>query len=208
MNRVYALAAGAALSALIVSTADAAFIVTAVESGGNVVVTGSGTIDTTGLTSVTPEGVGPTFFPSIAEVLLGNKGFAEVEQYTGISGPTSFGSFNGNETPTSGSGDDVGISGNYSQILLPSNYVSGAELSDTDTWAGARFVSLGLTQGLYVYTWGTGSDADSFTVEIGSPVPEPAALAVFGLPALVGLLRRRRTTRCAQRGPGAFLSEP
>src|SRR5215471_4892730 len=51
--------------------------------------------------------------------------------------------------------------------------------------------------GTYVWTWGTGEDADSFTLDIkaAKTVPEPASLTVLAL-GLAGLrmaLRTRRT---------------
>jgi hypothetical protein len=46
----------------------------------------------------------------------------------------------------------------------------------------ATFASLGLTDGTYVWTLGSGADADSLTVDIDgitSAVPEPSAWAVL-----------------------------
>jgi PEP-CTERM motif len=59
-------------------------------------------------------------------------------------------------------------------------YVSGSPLSETSTYLGATFASLGVTPGQYVYTWGSGDHADSFTINIGaSPVPEPSTWAMM-----------------------------
>ncbi len=60
---------------------------------------------------------------------------------------------------------------------------------------GATFSSLGLTPGTYIWTWGSGADADSFTMNIGvSSVPEPASLMMLGTGslAILGFARRRR----------------
>jgi hypothetical protein len=55
-----------------------------------------------------------------------------------------------------------------------------------------------LTPGTYVYTWGTGAHADSFTVQIGpTAAPEPASLTLLGIgvASLAGYgWRRRRAT--------------
>ena len=80
---------------------------------------------------------------------------------------------------------------------MPSGYVSGANLSETAAYNGATFASLHLTPGTYTWSWGTGANADSFTLQIGplAVVPEPASLAllVMGLAGL-GMMRRTRRT--------------
>jgi hypothetical protein len=115
--------------------------------------------------------------------------------------PTSFGS--GNQTnATSGSGDIVGLFNGIAggsaaaNLIVPSGYVSGATLSDTATYDNATFASLGATPGTYKWTWGTGEDADSFTLDIkaAKAVPEPASLTVLAL-GLAGLGMATRTRR-------------
>jgi hypothetical protein len=70
------------------------------------------------------------------------------------------------------------------------------------TYDHQTLASLGLTPGVYAYTWGTGLDADSLTVrieDIGSltSVPEAPAwlmmLAGFGGLGASARLRRDRT---------------
>ena len=51
---------------------------------------------------------------------------------------------------------------------MPQGYVFGTALADTATWADATFSSLGVTPGVYEWTWGSGAHADSFTLEIGA----------------------------------------
>ena len=79
--------------------------------------------------------------------------------------------------------------------MVPFGYVSGSALSDTDTYFGYTFAEAGLTPGTYNYTWGSGPTADSLTINIGTPVPEPAAAATLAVPATLALLRRRRWRR-------------
>jgi len=122
---------------------------------------------------------------------LGPTGNTSCTFYSGVTGPTTqFGS--GSFTnPSSGSGNLVEINGGTDHLFLPLGYSSGAALSDTDTWNGASFSSLGVTPGTYVWTWGTGPDADSYTLNVGSvSVPEPSATVLCGL-AAVGMIRRR-----------------
>lgn len=182
-------------SGLVAIPAKASYIMTLVQSGSNVVGTGSGTIDLFALTSAN--------FVSTAPGISGPQGFAALgpeattAAFTAVSGPSSFGS-GGFFAASTGSGDPVGISvsGVISDVLfLPDNYVSGASLSDSATWDNATIASLGLTPGTYTWTWGSGPSADSFTVQIDSSTPEPGSMALFGA-GLVGLVAlRRRASR-------------
>jgi hypothetical protein len=67
---------------------------------------------------------------------------------------------------------------------VPHLYVSDSALSDSATWTNSSFSSLGVTPGTYVWTWGSGADADSLTLDV---VPAPA---LSGLPLLAWLLGR------------------
>lgn len=188
-----ALAAGAATSG------NAAIIVTMVESGGDVVATGSGTANLAGL----------TLFSSPTAVLFGKNASAGVlilgpgpaqglaSVYKGIIGPASFG-VSGSDLASSGLGDVMGVSfsGVDDTLLLPVGYVSGAALSASLTFSGDTLASLGVTPGTYVWNWGSGSDADSFTLSIGNvtAIPLPSALSLLALPLAGLFLSRRRGT--------------
>jgi hypothetical protein len=74
-------------------------------------------------------------------------------------------------------GDSVGIALNFyvePALVLPVGYLSGSPLSSSATWDGATFKSLGVTSGVYKWTWPV-ADAfdkdDSFTL---IAVPEPS----------------------------------
>jgi hypothetical protein len=162
--------------------ANAAYIVTLQQVGSSVVATGSGTLDLTGLSltsagDTTQAGINPAF----GLINTGPTSSATVDIYTGITGPTSFGS--GFFTPaSSGSGAPVDIQGFDDLLLVPGGYVSDGSLSDTATYSSQTFSSLGVTPGTYEWTWGSGATADSFTVQIGpaTAVPEPSSLALLG----------------------------
>jgi hypothetical protein len=113
--------------------------------------------------------------------------------FTWFSGPTSFGE-NENFIPLSSfSGNDlVGISGAgfFASpgffvppfLEVPIGYISDSPLSNTSTYANQTLDSLGVTPGVYEWTWGAGAD-QNFTVDI---VPEHSSLLLLA-GALVGL---------------------
>jgi hypothetical protein len=120
-----------------------------------------------------------------------------VDDYTGISGPTSFGS-GGTTFASSSGGNAVAIlgGGGIAEVFVPQGYVSGTSLSDTSTYAGATLLSLGITPGIYTWTWGTGVHADSFTINAGVGVPDAGStLPLLGFASL-GLVALRRKLGC------------
>ncbi|MGH7103203.1 MAG: PEP-CTERM sorting domain-containing protein [Acetobacteraceae bacterium] len=184
---------GCGLAAL---PAQADYVVTLTQVGSNVVATGSGTIDLTGLS---PDGGGSSeagVEPSAAGINTGPPIFAASSFYTGYTGPASFGS-GGQTSASSGSGDIVGIGAFGVDLVVPSGYVSDSALSDTSTYDGATFASLGVTPGTYTWTWGSGPADGNFTLDVKTTaVPEPGSLALLGIGllglGLVGFASRRR----------------
>ncbi|MGH7050670.1 MAG: PEP-CTERM sorting domain-containing protein [Acetobacteraceae bacterium] len=178
--------------------AQADYIVTLTQAGSNVVATGSGTIDLTGLSSVGSGGSIAYVEPDAAGINTGPATFVASSFYRGYTGPASFGS--GFLTlASSGSGDIVGIGafGADGDLAVPSGYASGSALSDTSTYDGATFASLGLTPGTYTWTWGSGPADGSFMLDVETTaVPEPGSLALLGIGllglGLAGFASRRR----------------
>jgi len=179
------------------------YVVTLQEVGPNVVATGSGQLNFTGLTflDATDAIVVPGFMnPPIGLIVTGAPSTAtDYFDPTGttFSGPNNFGS--GFGTASSGSGDTVGLSALGMGIIVPSGYVSDTALSDSSTYALENFVLLGVTPGTYKWTWGTGAD-QSFTLEIGTPLPAALPLFATGLGGL-GLLGWRRKRKADAASP-------
>jgi hypothetical protein len=181
------------VSGLSVRPAQAGYIVTLQEVGSDVVATGSGAIDLTGLTAGGSGGKVSYMDPSIGSILTGPAlpTVTSIAEYGTISGPASFGTHSGTENANSGSGDLVGIV-NDQFLDVPFGYVSGSALSGSSTYDSATFSSLGVTPGTYVWTWGTGEHADSFTLIASLPDSGSTfGLLLVALGGLFGVSRFR-----------------
>ena len=202
---VGATALGAAMlsgSGLSAPPAQAAYTVTLEQAGGNVVATGSGTLDVTGLGAPGAGTEEAGIDPMNGSIIAGAASVEDISVYAGLTGPASFGS-GGGTGASSGIGDIVGIRGMTPEILsilldVPAGYVSGNPLSDTSTYDNATFSSLGVTPGTYVWSWGVSASDDTFTLVIPAVLPEPSSLLLLG-GALAGLplLRTRRRSRAS-----------
>jgi hypothetical protein len=178
------------------------YIVTLQEVGSNVVATGSGNLDTTGLTFVNSFTTFAQIIPNESLIVTGPAASTGMNEFFGtFTGPTSFGTgfF---LTASSGSGNVAGLYDLESHLFVPTGYVSDTALSNTSTWNSATFASLGLTTGTYVWTWGNGAD-QRFTLQVGSVsnVPLPGALPLFatglGALALLGSRRKKKVQAAA-----------
>src|ERR1700722_17206689 len=180
-NRTTYLASIAALglSAIAAPGAQAAYVTTFEEIGSNVVEVGGGALDLTDLQLsggiFTKLFVGPNE-PSYASGTPGDPG----DIYEGaLSGPANWGPGSTTFTKMS-SGDLVALVPSGAEIIVPDDYASGAPLWETSTYLNPSFISLGLTPGAYVYSWGTGGHADTFTVNVvAGSVPEPSTWAMM-----------------------------
>lgn len=165
-----------------------AIIITATETGGNVLFNGSGTLNVMGLT---PDFGGPLpggISPSDAGIVVGSPSLEPTNAYTGgIIFPASYGVGIMIVSPDSGFGDKFGVVAG-TRLIVPENYISGSDLASSMTFVGASFVSLGLAPGSYVWTWGSGVNQDSLTLNV---VPEPGSSTFVALGSTV-LLRRKR----------------
>jgi hypothetical protein len=133
----------------------AAYTFTMQQSGPNVILEGSGSINLAGLsfgrTGNYPEGF---IGPSTGIILV--KGASDF--YSGVTGPSSFGP--GGQILAENPIDDPVSVLPGGQLGVPQGYVSGGTgdtLSNGMTFAGATLASLGVTPGTYVWTWASGS---------------------------------------------------
>jgi len=169
--------------------------------GGDVVVTGSGSANTSALI---PEGSDNTWANvfSNAQVYAGPDAFSDgnVGLWIGLSGPLIVGNdpsvF---ENPSSGSGELFGVlannGSNQSRLVLPDGYSSGANLTGSSIFTGSTLAHFGLTAGqISVWLWGSGANADSLRLEVLAPAPAtvPAPLPIAGAAAAFPICRRLR----------------
>ena len=190
------------LFAVICPSANATYTATLTEVGSNVVGTGSGSLDLFGFGGPLPSAGGGLMTPSLGVLLLGAP--ALEDDYLGIfSGPTNFGSGDFASADIVGdAGPLVGIRGD-SFLFVFQGYNSGAPLAaSTNTWSNKTFASLGVTPGTYVWNWGTGMHADSYTLQIGptNGVPETGSTIWLMLGAVGTLIAFRQKLAPAMTG--------
>jgi hypothetical protein len=194
------------LGAISAPSAQAAYVVTFDEVGSDVVETGSGSLDLTAL-SVGTFGIGrdASVTPNLGRFFSGvftgtDTSFANIFSFS----PLAFGagSFTAASTTTGGPVGLVSGLGDLPTLFFPIDYISGTPLSDSSTYIDATISSLGLTPGAYVFGWGSGAHADTFTIAVvASPppaVPEPSTWAMM----LIGFAASA-TRRCGGRAPCA-----
>jgi hypothetical protein len=167
----------AMLIGLSAPSAQAGYVVDLTQVGSDVVATGSGPIDLTGLTFSGNTSVSSLVAPDAAIINTGTNSAVE-DTYTGATGPASFGSGFLASFANSAAGDMVGIMGPGGEVIVPFGYVSDSPLSDTATYDGQTFMSLGVTPGRYEWTWGSGAN-QNFTLVVGTVVPEHSTWAMM-----------------------------
>jgi hypothetical protein len=160
-----------------------------VESGSNILMSYSGTLDLTGLDFVqnTTSGSGGVG-AALGAFGIGPSGALDISLYTGatFSYPSNFGTGGGGPSSVTGTGDYFGVfSGLYptNTLVVPTGYTSGNFIQGTTTLSGSSFTSLGINTGNYNYSWGAGA-GQSFVLTIGGAgvTPTPTATSVTPTP--------------------------
>jgi hypothetical protein len=187
-----------AMAALAASSAQAKFVLTLRQNGSDVLGEGSGSLDLTNFGPSTGTARLPTEIAPNGSVISAGSSEAlgpDVSFFNGsIVAPSNFGP--GGQTLGESVGDPVFVG--TLTIGVPIGYVFGAPLSNSSFYIGASLDSLGVNPGSYVWSWGTGAHADTFTLDIlaiGSPaVPEAStwAMALIGFVGLGCVAARRK----------------
>jgi hypothetical protein len=184
MNRRTVVVAMLLLVAAVGRRADASLVIDIEQVGPNVVVTGSGSLNLTGLSFAGTVNSVSALYPAVGNITFGAGSSDNYETLTKQSfGPGAF------ENATFTSGDSFGVVGGAHAVRVPHGYVSGASLSGSDTFDDVTIGGLGLTPGTYTYTLPN----DTITLNIAL---EPSSLAMAGAAMLAGLgvwARRRRS---------------
>lgn len=180
---------------LVACSTQASVVITAVESEGDVVFSGEGTINLAGLDFHNGAYGDHHIAPFRSSILLGpsllSKSLAESYKSDTFTGPTSFGSGD-TSIADSSTGSSVGIyyAAQSFRVVVPDGYQSNDPLSGSITFNDTTLQSLGVTPGTYTWTWGSGASEDFLKLVV---VPEPASLALMAVGTLA--LWPRRWTR-------------
>jgi hypothetical protein len=178
--------------------------------GPDVVITGSGTANLSGLTFNVADNSWTNAITD-SQIYAGADVFGNgsIDLYSGVTGPSTFGFDSGLyevPDPLGSSGDLFGILGDtvsgVTQLVLPSGYVSNSSLSGVSRFSSLTIAQLGLTPGqLNIWSWGSGVNADSLRLEVAiSPTSVPVPAPLLGSLAAFQMARHlRRRLRDAYR---------
>ena len=161
-------------------SAQAGYIVTLQQVGPNVVATGSGAINLTGLTFSQSGSVNPAISArshrSTCRGHLHGADFFQRRLLLRGQWTDEFRERWRQRLPAVAAATWSGyprlLAAIPSLLSVPTGYVSGTVLSDSATYSGKTLASLGVTPGTYVWTWGTGAN-QNFTLQIPVPPPPP-----------------------------------
>ncbi len=191
------------LFAGVATSAQANVILTAVESGGDVVISGGGTLDLGGWGDEIDTTLDTGSVAASSVFVLGGLGTVFVNSWrdepASFTGPTNIGPGSFLFSADDGSGDRFGLvfSGG---LIVPDGYASGNPLNSSSTYTGRTLAFMGIEVGDYTWSWGS-AEGQSITLNV---VPEPSTAALMTL-GLFGLAWRGRA-RPSQPAPEWLLA--
>jgi hypothetical protein len=162
------------------------------ETGGNVVVEASGSLDLTGATAGTPTDC--TYNGGIASSGAGIcTGFNAQSPTYLITGPTTFDGSVSVYPASSVSGIFTGFAGLAGYMGIDSSYTSGSPIVSSATFNGTTLAGLGFTPGLsgLIGTWALTGTSETIQVRL-SPYAAPGPLPLLGAGAAFSWSRRLR----------------
>ncbi len=206
MNKI--LNTGLFLTTLVSLPVEAGIIFSFDEIGGDVVMTASGTLDTTKLVSATSRSWGSFGIEDLGSIdIMGDTFSGGLDTGFGFSAGTDLSAWASSSGPFFQNNFEAShTAGTTSFATYISPFTSGIGLASADiigglwtpdniwTFSGATFASVGLSAGTF-----TISDAltnESISIKVGaSAVPVPAAVWLFGtgLVGLIGMKKRHQT---------------
>jgi len=153
--------------------------------------TGEVAFDLSALTLVGTEDGRALIDPSSSIIATGSPSTTVLDVYSPIRPPTNFGP-GGMTIPSFGTGPTIRL--DATSLAVPSGYISGTPLhSSVSFYPGETPGSLGLTPGIYVWSWGAESTAETLTLTV---VPEPSTLCLLLIGLVVGgFFRIRKKVR-------------
>jgi len=145
------------------------FNVTVSQVGPNVVWNGSGSFNLSALSFVGVGTTGAGFNGNQAIWAIGPNSVNNIDQYSGVTTyPSSFGTGGVGVTSTSGSTFGILTGGGGRLLYVPTGYVSNTTISGSATYSSQTISSMGLTPGVYTWSWGTGGNTSTLVMTITS----------------------------------------
>ena len=140
------------------------------EVGSDVVVSGSGSVNTSFLTFQSTEFENAHIYENTASLLVAD---GDYDVYTQISGPRRFGSGNKDNFANSFSGDSFGFEGQNGRrsVFVPSGYTSNSPLNGVSTYNN-KTISANFGFSAVTYTWTYSGGSINLDV-ILPPTPTP-----------------------------------
>ena len=167
---------------LVAGGVNAAVTVSIQQSGSDVVVTTIGSLNTAAMGSSTHGNSIGGIWPDYGFIQVGNLNTPIGDQYGTLPNVVATPSVSpywgsgGLASASSASGVLFAVNFNGGpDVLVPSGYISGSSLAGTLTFASQTLGGLGLNQGTYTLTFGSGADTDSVTVYV---LPTPTVTSI------------------------------